>query len=510
MVDYVAEQLGLDSSKLKGFGEKGARWDHQKLIREAYGYHNFEDHSIPLACWVYRRAWSNNERPIVLFDLVTHRLVEAKILLPGVSTLERVISEVRERVAHRQHKILASLPSPTQKAALEDLVTVTEGQRASKLDRLRKSPTDVSSGGVVKALDRHVELRALGASTWDLSGVPAGKVAALARFAQAARAKAVADLADDRKLATLVAFAATFEPRSADEAIEVFDLVIGGLVRTSAFKAGKERLRTIKDLDTAAIVLREVWLKIRDVAADPDGDLRAARDAMDVTAIHAAAADTSGEVAQEPDEDFQDQLLDRYATIRRFLSKLMKTVDFHAGAVEGRGQGNRRGFEVLEAIDFLKSIERRRTPILPKEVPAAILTSAWHRRVFPKRGPNAGGFDKLAYTVATVERLRDCLRRQELFVPGLPKWGDPTAGSCRGRHGRRPARWSAETWACHPNPAWTCSGGPPPRTRPTNSSPQACPATTTPPAMSGCGSRNPRARTGWSSPALRNSTNPPP
>lgn len=97
VVDYVAEQLGLDSSKLKGYGEKEARWDHQKLIREAYGSHNFEDHSFALACWVYRRAWSKNERPIVLFDLVTHRLVEAKILLLGVSTLERMISEVRER-----------------------------------------------------------------------------------------------------------------------------------------------------------------------------------------------------------------------------------------------------------------------------------------------------------------------------------------------------------------------------------------------------------------------------
>ncbi|MFI7461333.1 MFS transporter [Nonomuraea sp. NPDC049646] len=89
-----------------------------------------------------------------------------------------------------------------------------------------------------------MELRGLGAAAWDLSAVPAGKVAALARFAKAARAKAVADLAGDRKLATLVAFAAVMEPVSADEAIEVFDLAMGDLVRTSAFKAGKERLRT--------------------------------------------------------------------------------------------------------------------------------------------------------------------------------------------------------------------------------------------------------------------------
>lgn len=432
VVDYVAEQLGLDPGALKGYGQKEARWDHQDLIRKAYGFTTFDDYVFALSCWVYRRAWSASERPIVLFDLVTHRLVERKVLLPGVTRLERLITDVRGRVADRQYAFLAAQPNPRQKEALLDLVTVGEKQRVSKLDRLRKSPTDVSGGGVVKALDRHVDLRALGASTWDLSGIPAGKVAALARFAQAARAQAVADLAGDRKLATLVSFAATLEPRSADEAIEVFDLVIGDLMRTAAFKANKERLRTIKDLDTAAIVLREVWLKLRNVAADPDGDLRATLDEMDITAI-ADAADTIGELAQEPDEDFQDQLLQRYATIRRFLSKLLKTVDFHAGAAASSGKGNKRGFEVLEAIDFLKSVERRRTPIQPEEVPTGLLTSAWHRRVFPKKGDNAGGVDKLAYTVATVERLRDCLRRHEVFVPGLPKWGDPTAGLLSGQ-----------------------------------------------------------------------------
>lgn len=437
VVDYVAEQLGLAAGDLKGYGEKKARWDHQKQIREDYGYTAFEaEQWFSLACWVYRRAWTTNERPIVLFDLATHRLDQAKILLPGVTTLERMIASLRERAALRQYKILAAAPSPHQQAGLEDLVVVEDGRRVSKLDRLRKSPTDVSGGGVVKALERHTELRALGASTWDLSAVPQGRIAAIARFAKAARAQAVADLVGDRKLATLVAFAATMEPVSADEAIEVFDLVTGDLLRTSAFKANKQRLRTIKDLDTAAIVLREVWLKIRSVAQDPDGDIRAALDVMDVVAI-GAAADTIGEIAREPDEDFHAELLDRYATVRRFLPKLLKLIDFDAGAAadltgDGKGQGVRPGHEVLEAIDFLKAIERRRSDIAPDEVPAGFLTSAWHRRVFPKRGENAGTFNKQAYTLAAVERLRESLRRHEVFVPGLRKWGDPTAGLLAG------------------------------------------------------------------------------
>ncbi|MFB4273469.1 DUF4158 domain-containing protein [Nonomuraea sp. GTA35] len=181
VVDYVAEQLVLQAADLKGYGEKEARWAHQEQIRTGYGYTAFAGEQwFALACWLYKRAWTTNERPIVLFDLATHRLVEAKILLPGVTTLERLIAALRERVAARQHALMATAPSPNQAAVLENLVKVEEGRRVSRLDRLRKSPTDVSSTGLVKALDRHVELRDLGAAGWDLSAVPPGKIAALA------------------------------------------------------------------------------------------------------------------------------------------------------------------------------------------------------------------------------------------------------------------------------------------------------------------------------------------
>jgi hypothetical protein len=144
VVDYVTEQLGLQAADLKGYGEKEARWAHQEQIRTGYGYTAFAGEQwFALACWLYKRAWTTNERPIVLFDLATHRLVEAKILLPGVTTLERLIAALRERVAARQHALMATAPSPNQAAVLENLVKVEEGRGVSRLDRLRKSPTDV-------------------------------------------------------------------------------------------------------------------------------------------------------------------------------------------------------------------------------------------------------------------------------------------------------------------------------------------------------------------------------
>ena len=141
--------------------------------------------------------------------------------------------------------------------------------------------------------------------------------------------------------------------------------------------------------------------------------------AMDLSAVD-AAAETVGEIAREPDEGFEAELTERYATVRRFLPRLLNVIGF-ASATQG-------GKDLLAALEFLRGIERRRTSILPGEVPTGLLTPAWHRRVFPTDGDTAGGVDKRAYTLASVERLRDSLRRHEVYVPGLRKWGDPAAG----------------------------------------------------------------------------------
>lgn len=148
VVAYVAEQLGLEPSTFAGYGSSEARWDHQEQIRDGYGYTKFEfDQWFALARWLYQRARIGNERPTLLFDLATKRLVDKKVVLPGVTVLERLISGTRERAEKRLWPTLAAAPTAEQAKRLQQLVVVPTGKRLSELDRLRRSPRDISARG---------------------------------------------------------------------------------------------------------------------------------------------------------------------------------------------------------------------------------------------------------------------------------------------------------------------------------------------------------------------------
>ena len=135
VVTYVAQQLEMpDTSCLAHYNTRDTHWDHAAEIQQTYGYRTFQDphEGFALVRWLYARAWLSAERPSVLFDLATARLVERKVLLPGVTTLERLVARIRDRTALRLWRLLAQLPTADQQRKLEALLQVTAGERVHR------------------------------------------------------------------------------------------------------------------------------------------------------------------------------------------------------------------------------------------------------------------------------------------------------------------------------------------------------------------------------------------
>src|SRR6516225_3254394 len=423
VVKQLATQLGIrDVSCLSQYRERATtHQEHASEIQRRLGYRDFTDQPEHwrLVRWLYTRAWLSAERPIVLFDLTTARLAERKILLPGVTILTRLIASIRDRAAARLWRCLARLPSPKQRKQLQDLLTPPAGERLSTLDRLRRAPTRVSSPAMAGALKRLDAIRALGGRQLNLVRIPPGRVTALARYAAVAWAQTIARMPEERRLATLVAFAHVFEAVAQDDSLDLLDQLITECLTRAEKQGQKHRLHTLPELDAAALRMREVCKVVLDPKC-PDSKVRVWVFESISRGQLEADVDTVGLLSRaEQDRKYYDQLLGRYSTVRRFLPGLLRTIHFEAAAA---------GQPVLKALEFLKRIEGKPKPDMDK-APREILNAAWKKVVVkPDRK-----IDRRFYTFCVLERLQDALSRRDVYVTPSERWGDPRAKLLRGQ-----------------------------------------------------------------------------
>lgn len=415
VIIFLAKQLGInDTSILERYRNSETRWKHTALIKQSYGYQDF--HSQPfhwrLVRWLYQRSIISTESQSLLFDLTTARLVERKILLPGVSVLARLVASVRERAANRLFNVLSKLPNKKQTVALEKLLLIPAEQRYSTLDRLRRSPTRVNAKSLVAAINRLEEIRAVDVGNIDLSKLPQTRIKFLARNASASRAVAISKMPDRKRVATLLAFTHELEYTATDDVIDLLNLFIRGLLAKSKREGEKERLRTLKDLDAAALRLVEAASVILDTDTS-DIDLReeAYKRVSKEQLVESVARVKM--LARPSSDEMLDTILSRWRYVRQMLPTLLSKIEFH---------GMENAAPIIEALDFLRSIEGSRKPDM-SAAPLKVVTKSWTRLVVNSEGL----LDRKAYTFCVLQCLRSALRRRDVFVVKSQRYCNPRA-----------------------------------------------------------------------------------
>ena len=214
VVRYVAAQLKIAPAKWEQYlrGRRATLSDHQTLIRQYYDYRDLNDPAEEFATvrWLYTRVWLHDESPSQLFDRLVVRLKERKVLLPGLSTLERLINHIRSQLSARMWARLDRQLTTAQRNRLQALVT-SEDQIQTPLDRLRHGPVVISPGALQIALERIQELRQVGLGDLDVSWLSPDRLKKLARHAGLSKAYTIDRLGELRKWATLAAFVYVYE-----------------------------------------------------------------------------------------------------------------------------------------------------------------------------------------------------------------------------------------------------------------------------------------------------------
>lgn len=424
VVRYAADQLSIGGSAdlMAIYGVSEGRWRHGFRIRERYGYRAFTDSGVAfrLNRFLYALCWTGTDRPSPLFDRAVSWLLAAKVLLPGLSILERTVARVRSRANAHLHRRLVERLTPEQRERLDGLVVVPDGTRQSPLDRLRDGPYIQSGAEIGRALARLDEIRALTAGLPQVDRLPPGKVAALARFAAAAKAQAVARLPDDRRTATLLAFIRTLEATAGDDVIDLFDAVAATMFARAAMASKEARLRSLRDLDAAALRLRDAGNVILDEAT-PDSEVRAAVFALIDRDALAVAVERVSALAERNDDTY-------FAELRKHRRRIRYAPALLAGLDLGSAPA---GKPLLAAVEYLRLVHAgTRRPGPP---PTAFAPKGWSRQL----AAADGSFDLTGYRLCVLDSLRRAIRRRDVFPVRSLRYIDPRKGLLSG------AAWEA-------------------------------------------------------------------
>jgi TnpA family transposase len=439
VLDFVSEQLGItDPSQVKRYTERAkTKLDHQWEIRRVYGLEEFSSVEGELRAWVTARSWTSGDGPKVIFFDAVAWLRERSVLLPGVTTLARLVAQVRDEVTKRLWGVLEGLLTVGQRYVLDQLLEVPPGSRVSDLERWRKGPAPRGSGPtMIKALDQIAEVMGLGTAELGAEAlVPPRRLAELARYGMRADASQIRRHPDGRRLATLLATVRFLEAKSVDDTLELLDLLMATeLLNKAQTAANKEKVRAHPKLAKASARLavavealfdsdgwggqdeeprvEQVWEAIEAIVSR--AELRAALATVNSNVPPADVAD--------PD-DWRSELVGRYTTVSGFLKLLPKVIEFGANA---------EGAAVLGAMRMLPDVlayrSRLPAPLIPRRmIEEQVVNGTWKRLVFGHPEHEGGAVNRHAYTFCVLEQFYRHLKRREIYAEASTRWRNPQA-----------------------------------------------------------------------------------
>jgi hypothetical protein len=182
---------------------------------------------------------------------------------------------------------------------------------------------------LVRSLARVEEVRGLGIYTFLAHRIPTNRLHTLARFANTAKVNVIRRLPESRRVATLVAFASNLEATALDDALDLLDILITEIFSESARPSDRSRLRTIKDLDAAAVQLMQVCRIVLEAGLQDAGLGPAIFNAIEREKLEAVVSQVDS-LVRPPEDVYYRELAGSYARVRRFLPHLLRTVSFDA------------------------------------------------------------------------------------------------------------------------------------------------------------------------------------
>jgi len=408
LLSFVAEQIDVLPASFDTYVvTERNRQRHSAELQDRLGLYPFGARAAnELASWLLPHA-IEDDRLAHLAGLVMEECRQRRIVVPLPGTLERLCIGVRYQARREVQRRLTEGLSADQRHRLDALTQHRGESGQSWLAWLRQMPEATKPLAMLGLIERLVHVRSFGIDPGRAHRVHQVRLAQLAREAGRTTVQHLAGYERPRRHATLVAVTLDLSASLTDQAVDLFDRLIGTMFRKAegkharAFQADgraiNEKVRLYARVGTALIAARD-----------------SKQDAFDAIArvipwdrFRATVAEAEA-LARSEEFDAYQMLGEHYAGIRRWAPTFLDAFVFQSVPAAA---------PLMRAIDLLRGMNRTAVPCLPKSAPTSFIRERWARHVLP-----GGDIDRRYYELCVLSELRDRLRAGDVWVVGSRRY----------------------------------------------------------------------------------------
>ncbi len=410
---YIAKQINADHSSLRLYPQReNTLWDHLKEIRNEYGFITFTLKEYRMIFkHIYQLALENGDAIHLLHESIDF-LRKNKVILPAITTLERMVWEARAMAERKIFNTVSQSLSDHQKEKLEEIITSQHQSESNKtiLGWLKEPHGHPSPETFLKVIERLEYIRGMELENVKIDHLHRNRLLQLSRLGSRYEPYAFRDFQENKRYTILTVYLLQLTEELTDKAFEIHDRQILSLLSKGRKAQEEMQKKNGKKVNEKVIHFSSIGQAL--IKAKTEGlDVFEVLESVIEWNSFVSSVEEAQVLARPVDYDYLDLLQKRFYSLRKYTPTLLKVLKFHS---------TKSNETLLHAVEIIRGMNDSGKRKIPVDAPVDFVSNRWKKHLYEEDGT----INRHYYEMAVLTELREHVRAGDVSIEGSRQYRD--------------------------------------------------------------------------------------
>ncbi|MEC0381347.1 MULTISPECIES: Tn3 family transposase [Bacillus] len=414
VIHYISKQIGATPSSISLYPQReNTLWDHLKELRSEYDFVTFTLREYRIAFkHLHQLAFENGDAIHLLHECIDF-LRKNKIILPAITTLERMVWEARAMAEKKLFNTVSQSLTNEQKGKLEEIITSQHPSESNKtiLGWLKEPPGHPSPETFLKVIERLEYIRGMELETVQISHLHRNRLFQLSRLGSRYEPYAFRDFQENKRYSILTVYLLHLTQELTDKAFEIHDRQILSLLSKGRKAQEEIQKQNGKKLNEKVIHFTNIGQAL----------IKAKKEKLDVFEVlesviewnsFVSSVEEAQELARPDDYDYLDLLQKRFYSLRKYTPTLLRVLEFHS---------TKANEPLLQAVEIIRGMNESGKRKVPDNSPVDFISKRWKKHLYEDDGTT---INRHYYEMAVLTELMEHVRAGDVSIVGSRQYRD--------------------------------------------------------------------------------------